>query len=346
MTATPTAETLPFRWYSDPEQLRRRAGADLRLAPGSTSAAPPRPPSRARFFTAACGDVPVLVVRDRDGELRGFVNVCRHRGAVLLEGCGTRQTIQCHYHAWTYELDGSLRAAPRSEREADFDPTSLSLVPVAVDTWGPFVFVNPDAGAAPLARHARRRCRSCSRATSTWTRSSSTRARTRRSPRTGRSSSRTSSSATTARPRTPASARSSTSIPTATRSSRIRPSPRSSARPRAGGESGQFHLIWPNTAINVFPGPPNLSIGPIAPDGPERTTRFLDYFFAPGRRPGLDRRVLRLRRPGRTRGRRPRRVGPARHALGPRRARTAAARERAADRGVPELGADEDRLAL
>jgi choline monooxygenase len=46
------------------------------------------------------------------------------------------------------------------------------------------------------------------------------------------------------------------------------------------GEHGQFHLVLPNTGINVFPGPPNLSIGPILPDGPDRTTRFLDYFFA------------------------------------------------------------------
>ena len=45
------------------------------------------------------------------------MNVCRHRGAVLMDGCGKRETLQCHYHAWTYDLDGSLRAAPRSERE-------------------------------------------------------------------------------------------------------------------------------------------------------------------------------------------------------------------------------------
>jgi phenylpropionate dioxygenase-like ring-hydroxylating dioxygenase large terminal subunit len=47
------------------------------------------------------------------------------------------------------------------------------------------------------------------------------------------------------------------------------------------GERGQFHLLYPNTGINVFPGPPNLSIGPIAPHGPHRTERYLDYFFAP-----------------------------------------------------------------
>ena len=50
---------------------------------------------------------------------------------------------------------------------------------------------------------------------------------------------------------------------------------------KATGESGQFHLLYPNTGINVFPGPPNLSIGPIVPNGPSRTERYLDYFFAP-----------------------------------------------------------------
>ena len=59
--------------------------------------------------------------------------------------------MQCPYHAWTYELDGSLRAAPRSDREPGFDSEGLSLVPLRLETWGPFLFVNPDEDAAPLA---------------------------------------------------------------------------------------------------------------------------------------------------------------------------------------------------
>ena len=62
------------------------------------------------------GDVPVLVTRAReDGALRAFLNVCRHRGTLLVEGEGRRATIQCPYHAWTYGLDGRLRAAPRAD---------------------------------------------------------------------------------------------------------------------------------------------------------------------------------------------------------------------------------------
>src|SRR5689334_2118105 len=62
-----------------------------------------------------------------------------------------QRALQCPYHAWTYGLDGALRTAPRAQLEADFDPSGLGLVPVAVDTFGPLVFVNPDPAAAPLA---------------------------------------------------------------------------------------------------------------------------------------------------------------------------------------------------
>jgi nitrite reductase/ring-hydroxylating ferredoxin subunit len=88
------------------------------------------------FFASVAGHIPVAIVRGRDGELRGFVNVCRHRGHAVVEGSGCRETLQCPYHAWTYGLDGVLRKAPRSEREPGFDPSGLSLLPVAVDTWG------------------------------------------------------------------------------------------------------------------------------------------------------------------------------------------------------------------
>jgi phenylpropionate dioxygenase-like ring-hydroxylating dioxygenase large terminal subunit len=145
-----TGATLPAGWYSDPEiaRLERAAvferswqyagRADLVSEPGS-------------YLAARAGHVPVVVVRDGDGELRAFVNVCRHRGHVVVEGAGRRETLQCPYHAWTYGLDGCLRAAPRSQREPGFDFADYPLLPVVVDTWGPCVFVNPDTEAAPLA---------------------------------------------------------------------------------------------------------------------------------------------------------------------------------------------------
>jgi phenylpropionate dioxygenase-like ring-hydroxylating dioxygenase large terminal subunit len=56
------------------------------------------------------------------GALRAFVNVCRHHGAEVVACSGRCASLQCHYHAWTYGLDGRLRAAPRSEA----DPTSIA----------------------------------------------------------------------------------------------------------------------------------------------------------------------------------------------------------------------------
>jgi carnitine monooxygenase subunit len=141
--------TIPWSWYSDPkilslelERIFRRswqyAGHLGELqGPGS-------------YFASATGPVPIVIVLDRDDTLRGFVNVCRHRGALVAVGAAKRGTIQCPYHAWTYGLDGRLRAAPRGEADPALDPSCMGLVPVAVDTWGPFVFANPDPGGEPL----------------------------------------------------------------------------------------------------------------------------------------------------------------------------------------------------
>ena len=142
-------ETLPYSWYADPaiaaaerDQIFRcswqYAGHTGELGgPGS-------------MFPTQVGGLPVVVVLDREGELRAFLNVCRHRGTVLVNEPQARGTIQCPYHAWTYGLDGALRGAPRSKEEPGFEMEELGLVPVQVDTWGPFVLVNPDTDAPGL----------------------------------------------------------------------------------------------------------------------------------------------------------------------------------------------------
>ena len=95
--------------------------------------------------------MPVVIVRDTGGAIRAFANVCRHRGSeVVLECAGNRKTLQCHYHGWTYNLDGTLRTAPRENEQRAFAKETLSLAPFAVETWGPLIFVNPSPAAAPL----------------------------------------------------------------------------------------------------------------------------------------------------------------------------------------------------
>jgi choline monooxygenase len=108
----------------------------------------PDPPS---YFACTTGGLPVVVTRDVDGELRAFVNVCRHRGSEIASGAGHRSTLQCPYHAWTYGLDGELRSVPRADREAGFDRSGLGLVPLRLDVWGPFLFVSADPASASLA---------------------------------------------------------------------------------------------------------------------------------------------------------------------------------------------------
>jgi phenylpropionate dioxygenase-like ring-hydroxylating dioxygenase large terminal subunit len=141
--------TLPFSWFADPAvfalEQQRIFGRGWQYAGPAEWVAEP-----GQYLTCHAGLVPVVVVRDHDGELNGFVNICRHRATVVAQGNGRRETLQCPYHAWTYGLDGCLRSAPRSQLEPEFDRSQLGLLPVAVDTWGPMVFVNRDLDAPPL----------------------------------------------------------------------------------------------------------------------------------------------------------------------------------------------------
>ncbi len=106
-------------------------------------------PEQSTWFASTTGGLPVVVVRDAEGELRAFLNVCRHRGAEIAAGAGRRATLQCPYHAWTYGLDGGLRTAPRAEREQGFDASGLSLVRLELERWGPFLFAAAEPGAPP-----------------------------------------------------------------------------------------------------------------------------------------------------------------------------------------------------
>jgi phenylpropionate dioxygenase-like ring-hydroxylating dioxygenase large terminal subunit len=266
--------SLPWSWYFDPEILRLEQDAIFRRSwqyvghlgqvaePGS-------------FFAGRAGDVPVVVTRASDGELRAFLNVCRHRGSVIVEGEGKRASLQCPYHAWTYGLDGSLRAAPRSDETAPRE--ELGLVPLRVAEWGPFVFVNPEAdgpsleetlgelwSALPtdgLAFHHRveyglesnwkvacenyLECYHCAVAHPGF----------------------------------------SAVIDVSEDEyllQRHRWHMSQYAHVKNDGDArGEFHFVWPNLKVNVYPGRPNLSIGPVWPEGPERSLGFLDYFFAP-----------------------------------------------------------------
>ena len=98
----------------------------------------------------------LLLVRDEDGQVRGFANSCRHRSHELLP-CGVtarRHSIVCPYHSWTYRLDGTLRNAPGGFRHlAGFDKAEFGLVPIRVVDWHGWLFADPSGEDGDFADH-------------------------------------------------------------------------------------------------------------------------------------------------------------------------------------------------
>jgi choline monooxygenase len=110
-------------------------------------------PRAGSYLTAQAGTQPVLVVRDEDGRIRAFRNVCRHRGSRLLSGSGQcRAAIRCRYHGWTYRLDGELIGVPEGRAfDVPLDKSALGLLPARAEVMCGLVFVNLDPDATALA---------------------------------------------------------------------------------------------------------------------------------------------------------------------------------------------------
>lgn len=111
-------------------------------------------PESGCYLTVQVCDQNIIVIRDRNGELNAYFNVCQHRGHELLAGSGKVRTITCPYHAWSYGLDGELKAARNTEKMVDFDKCQFALKPVQVEVFCGLVFVNLDLDAAPLGQQA------------------------------------------------------------------------------------------------------------------------------------------------------------------------------------------------
>ena len=143
------AWTLPARFYLDPNTFQQEretifhrtwqvVGHRDRLA------------KTGDYFTVDLAGEPLLLVRDQQGEARGFYNVCRHRAGPPAQGCGSRKVFRCSYHGWTYGLDGKLISAPEFEGVEAFEPAQFSLRPVRLAEWSDLIFVNLDDAAEPL----------------------------------------------------------------------------------------------------------------------------------------------------------------------------------------------------
>ena len=115
-TAPRLAPALEPRYYRDPEiaelEEERIFAHSWQLVSHEA-----RLPNPGDYVSGRAGSQPVLVLRDDEGRLRAFRNVCRHRGSRLLSGTGRcRKAIRCPYHGWTYRLDGERSASPRGAR--------------------------------------------------------------------------------------------------------------------------------------------------------------------------------------------------------------------------------------
>ncbi|MGZ9161051.1 MAG: aromatic ring-hydroxylating oxygenase subunit alpha, partial [Candidatus Limnocylindrales bacterium] len=108
-------------------------------------------PDPGTYVLVELADDPLIVVRGRDGALRAFHNVCRHRGtSVAEEPCGKVVRFQCPYHSWIYDLDGSLIRAKHTNDLDDFSFAEYGLVEVRLETWQGFIFLNLDPVATSL----------------------------------------------------------------------------------------------------------------------------------------------------------------------------------------------------
>ena len=141
------ASTIPSRFYFDPavlqQELRDVFGATWQLAGRAEQVREP-----GQFFTTTIGAEPVLIVRGSDGVLRAMSNVCRHRAGPVAKGEGKRPVLQCGYHGWTYNLDGTLFRTPEFDGVQDFGKPCLPQF--RIEEWSDLLFVSISPAVPPL----------------------------------------------------------------------------------------------------------------------------------------------------------------------------------------------------
>jgi carnitine monooxygenase subunit len=296
-------ESLPARWYTDPEIARREVE---RLFRKSWSYVGPLAELRnvGDYIASYVGGIPVAVVRNEQG-LAALVNVCRHRRHEVMKGRGNARTLRCGYHAWTYDLTGCLKAAPRTAQEPGFRLEDYPLLPLRVETLGPWVFVNADSNARPLAEsfgalpgiirgagidldglqlHSREvwdtdanwktvlenylECYHCPVAHPGFSAAIDV---------------------------SPANYKAEAHGALLSQVGHVRPEPgkvRDGVKlydSRGQVTQAQYHLLFPNMTVNINPGFPNLSIDVWNSDGPLLTRGFTEQYFAPGVDPAFAR---------------------------------------------------------
>jgi choline monooxygenase len=297
LAALDRGESLPASWYTDPAIADEENARIFRKAWNYVG--PLSELSRIGDYVTGCaGGVPVVVLHNEAG-LAGFVNVCRHRRHEVMKGRGNARLMQCGYHAWTYDLAGRLKAAPRAAGEPGFRLEDWPLLPIRAEALGPFVFVNLDRDAASLQD-----CfgpvldiiagsgldpatlglyeREVWRSPANWKAMLENFLECYHCPVAHPAF----SAAVDVRPgnyHLAAQGWFSSQI------GEVRPAALAGSNSRVGlydvrgaVTQSQYHLLWPNTTISINPGFPNLSIDIWIPDGPTATRGFSEQYFAPG----------------------------------------------------------------
>ena len=140
------ASAPPAAWYTDPRifELEQRT---VFARSWQVAARADQLREVGQYITSGIAGDPIIVVKGNDGVVRGFFNVCRHKGAAITtEPQGRARTLRCPYHGWTYTLEGELKGAPDFTGVKNFDPSVNGLVSVQTGVWQNWVFakVDPD----------------------------------------------------------------------------------------------------------------------------------------------------------------------------------------------------------
>jgi choline monooxygenase len=108
-------------------------------------------PNRGDYIAGSITGEPHVIVRNEDGQLNAFFNVCRHHAAQVMSGAGCTESMVCPYHGWTYGLDGRLLRAPELGAVRDFDRGAFGLVPMSVESWCDLLFISMSKTPSPLS---------------------------------------------------------------------------------------------------------------------------------------------------------------------------------------------------
>ena len=243
-----------------------------------------------QYITTRIHEQNMIIIRDSSGDLRAFYNVCQHRGHELLTGQGKTNLIVCPYHAWSYDLDGSLKKARNSENVTGFNKCDFTLKQVQVEVFCTMVFINLDPEAASLKEQTgsledeiREYCPKMDTLTlarrDTWTAACNWKVLTDNFLECYHCG--------TAH-RDFVDMVDMDSYRTTTHgiwSSHIALSPGSMDNSAFKFEKGDVDLgytgwfVWPNFTISVYPGEPNLAVMQFNGDGPEQSIEYLDWFL-------------------------------------------------------------------